>query len=119
LVLEKELIVDLASFVGQSIPSVVALSVVAEGNVISGERDRYLLHAQAGQHMTVRISPHDGDSSPVFQIFTPGLAHTVEGAGEKDDATEWSGELSKGGDYTIVVGGTRGNASYSLEAAIE
>jgi hypothetical protein len=36
-----------------------------------------------------------------------------------DDATTWEGELPANGDYVIAVGGTRGNASYSLEVSVK
>ena len=43
----------------------------------------------------------------------------LEGAGELDDATEWSGKLPKSGDYEIIVGGIRGNASYVLTVTLK
>jgi hypothetical protein len=64
----------------------------------------------------VRISSLEDNA--VFQIYVPGHEQTLDGAGEGDDATEWSGELPVSGDYRIVVGGTRGNASYRLEVTI-
>ena len=42
----------------------------------------------------------------------------LAGAGEGEDATTWQGQLPTTGDYTVVVGGTRGNASYTLEVSI-
>jgi hypothetical protein len=92
-------------------------SAVREGAVVRGERVRYLLDARAGQRMIVHISSLEDNA--VFQVYEPGLEQTLDGAGEGDDATDWSGELPVDGDYTIVVGGTRGNASYRLEVMIE
>jgi hypothetical protein len=91
-------------------------SAIFEGSVIRGERDEYLLDAQAGQQMTVRISSLEDNA--VFQIFEPGGDRPLPGAGEGDDAREWRGELPTSGDYTIVVGATRGNATYELEVTI-
>ena len=31
-----------------------------------------------------------------------------------EDAVQWTGDLTQSGDYRIIVGGTRGNASYKL-----
>jgi hypothetical protein len=42
----------------------------------------------------------------------------LKGADDGDDAMAWSGTLPQTGRYLIVVGGTRGNASYRLEIAI-
>jgi hypothetical protein len=91
-------------------------SATLEGSVISGERDEYLLGAQAGQQMNVRISSLEDNA--VFQIFEPGGNQPLPGAGETDDAQEWSGELPTSGDYTVVVGPTRGNTTYELEVTI-
>jgi hypothetical protein len=43
----------------------------------------------------------------------------LSGAGEEDDAMNWSGELPEDAEYVIVVGGTRGNASYKLTLSIK
>jgi hypothetical protein len=92
-------------------------STVVEGAVIRGDRDRYMLAARAGQTMTVSITSLEDNA--VFQIYQPGAKKTLEGAGEAQDATRWSGRLPATGDYTIFVGGTRGNASYKLSVKVE
>ncbi|HEY7913396.1 MAG TPA: hypothetical protein VIG62_15895 [Blastocatellia bacterium] len=92
-------------------------SAAIEGSVIRGERDTYLLGARAGQSMTVRVTSLEENA--VFQIYEPGGKKALKGAGETDDATNWSGELPVSGDYRIVVGPTRGNASYKLEVNIK
>jgi hypothetical protein len=43
------------------------------------------------------------------------LLLTASGAQE---TTDWKGELPRNGDYVIVVGGTRGNATYTLEVTV-
>jgi len=83
-----------------------------EGNVVRGTRDTYLLNAREGQTMTVGISSLENNA--VFQIYEPKKGKTLNGAGEMDEAKNWVGGLPETGDYKIVVGGTRGNATYSL-----
>jgi hypothetical protein len=48
----------------------------------------------------------------------PGEQEALSGAGDGDDAKDWSGELPSNAEYVIVVGGTRGNASYTLKVSI-
>ena len=83
--------------------------------VIRGERDTYILGAKAGQRMTVRVTSIENNA--VFQIEGPQGAY-LEGAGETDDATSVYVTLPDSGDYRIIVGGTRGNASYQLTVSI-
>lgn len=92
-------------------------STTISGSVIRGEQDRYILGAKEGQTMTVRI--RSVEDNAVFQIYFAGEQESLEGAGEGDDATSWSGKLPTTTDYVIVVGGTRGNATYKLEVKIE
>ncbi|HKG22744.1 MAG TPA: hypothetical protein VKC34_12665 [Blastocatellia bacterium] len=92
-------------------------SAVIGGAVIRGERDRYIVGAREGQKMTVSIKSVEDNA--VFQIYFAGEQESLEGAGEADDATTWSGRLPASVDYVIVVGPGRGNASYKLEVKIE
>ena len=98
-----------------------------EGGVIRAERDVYSVGARAGQTMTVTISSLENNA--VFQIYEPGTTVSrdadrmvdVSGtalAGEDKDIMRWSGTLPKSGTYLIVVGGTRGNASYKMDVGI-
>lgn len=84
-------------------------------SVIRGDRDTYLLGAKAGQRMSVRITSLEKNA--VFQIENPEGAY-LENAGDGDDQTTWTGTLPDKGDYKIIVGGTRGNASYKLSVSI-
>ncbi len=84
--------------------------------VIRGERDTYLLGARAGQKMTVRITALENNAA--FQIENPDGEY-MERAGETDDATNVTVSLPDSGDYKIIVGGTRGNASYRLTVSIK
>ena len=94
-----------------------ASSATIKGAVVRGDRDRYIVGASGGQTMTVTISSLEKNA--VFQIYLAGEQETLEDAGEGDDATRWSGILPANSDYVIVVGGTRGNASYTLKITVK
>jgi hypothetical protein len=104
-------------------------ATVIEQSVIRGEQDLYYLTARAGQTMVVSLAALENNA--VFAIYQPGFKVTsdqegfreIKGAslpkaGESDDATAWEGPLPISGKYLIVVGGTRGNATYKLTIAI-
>jgi len=96
-------------------------SATIEGAVVRGDSDTYTLGARAGQMMEVSITSTEDNA--VFQLYgeVEGDWVALHGADEGDDATEWEGKLPGGGSgqYKIVVGPTRGNATYSLDIAIE
>jgi hypothetical protein len=92
-------------------------STTISGAVIRGDRDRYYVGAKKGQTMSVKITSLEDNA--VFQIFLPGEQEALSGAGEEDDAMQWSGELPEDAEYVIVVGGTRGNATYKLTVSIK
>jgi hypothetical protein len=103
-------------------------SATIEGAAIRGERDVYYITAKAGQTPEVRISAVENNA--VFAIFKPGSVATEKDgfteitgeampkAGEADDTQTWIGTLPVTGKYLIVVGGTRGNATYKLSVTI-
>jgi hypothetical protein len=86
---------------------------VIKDAVVRGTRDRYLLRAGRGQTLSVHITSIEDNA--VFDVYAPGARHPLDGAQETMD---WSGELPRNGDYVIVVGGTRGNATYTLEVTV-
>jgi hypothetical protein len=88
-------------------------STVIKDAVVRGTRDRYLVGARSGQTLIVHITSLEENA--VFDIHPRGSEQTLDGA---EETTDWSGELPRTGDYVIVVGGTRGNASYTLEVTI-
>jgi hypothetical protein len=92
-------------------------STTISGAVVRGDRDRYYVGANKGQTMSVKITSLEDNA--VFQVFLPGEQEALSGAGEEDDATNWSGELPDDAEYVIVVGGTRGNATYKLTVSIK
>ncbi len=92
-------------------------SATIEGGVIRGDRDTYLVGANKNQYMVVSIMSIENNA--VFQILDRNSGYYLEGAGELDDAMRWEGKLLSEGDYEIIVGGTRGNAEYTLKVYIE
>jgi hypothetical protein len=92
-------------------------SATIHGAVVRGDSDRYYIAAKKGQTMTVKIT--STEKNAVFQVYFHGEEESLPGAGDDDDATEWSGELPIDNEYVIVVGGTRGNATYTLKISID
>jgi hypothetical protein len=86
-------------------------SKTIEQSVIRGERDTYLVGAKKGQRINLRITSLEKNA--VFDVIAPG------GKTIRQDATTWNGTLPASGDYQIVVGGTRGNATYKLAVEIK
>lgn len=79
--------------------------------VVRGERDVYLLGASGGQQMDLLITSVEDNA--VFDVISPSgyiLAREV---------MEETVFLPHTGDYQVIVGGTRGNASYELTIGIE
>ena len=93
-----------------------ASSTSVDGAVIRGESDVYIIGARKGQHMTVKVTSVEDNA--VFQLMRSDDDSYLDGAGEIDDATTWEGDLPGTGDYEIVVGPSRGNATYSLFVSI-
>lgn len=103
-----------------------AIDTTIVGSVVRGDRDIYPINASAGQTMTVSIQSED---NAVFQVFPPGthylrqsndlwVFHGQAVRGADGEAAEWSGPLNSGGQYLIVVGGSRANAAYTLHVEI-
>ena len=92
-------------------------SKTISGSVIRGERARHVVSAKGGQTLDVNITSDENNA--VFQIYLPGEKNTLTGAGETDDAMKWSGKVPFDGDYVIVVGPTRGNATYKLAYSLK
>jgi hypothetical protein len=106
-----------------------ANSATISNSVVRGDRDMYSITVKAGQTMSVAVNAEEDNA--VFQIYQPGAKFVKEDglmelkgealpqAGDEDDAKSWSGKLPKSGKYWIVVGGTRGNASYQLKVTVK
>ncbi len=87
-----------------------AVGTVVEGRVGRGSRNIYLLRARADQIMTLNLTSFEQNA--VFDVQAP------NGEYLKEEASSFQGELPQTGDYSVIVRGTRGNASYSLEVTI-
>ena len=103
-------------------------SVTVKDSVLRGETRRWTFGARAGQVATLKVTALEKNAA--FQVWRPGYklpgaegdaieGLTLPGAGEGHDATEWHGPLPESGEYLVVVGGTRGNASYRLSLKID
>lgn len=91
-------------------------SATVSNSVVRGDRDTYIIGAKAEQMMTVKITSLENNA--VFQVMGPDGAY-LQDAGEEDDATGVTNSLPYDGDYRVVVGGTRGNATYKLTVSIK
>ncbi|CAN5481145.1 hypothetical protein BH10BAC5_BH10BAC5_26240 [soil metagenome] len=91
-------------------------SATYSNSVVRGDRDIYKLKAASGQTMEVKINSTEDNA--VFQIINTKTGKMLSGAKDGDDATIWKGELPSSGTYKIIVGGTRGNATYDITIAI-
>lgn len=91
-------------------------SATVSDSVIRGDRDTYIVGARAEQIMTVKITSLEDNA--VFQVEDPNGEY-LQDAGEEDDAKLVTNTLPENGDYRIVVGGTRGNATYRLTVSIQ
>jgi len=88
----------------------------------------YFLTANAKQTLEIKISSVEDNA--VFEVYTPGSTvaekdgltevngETLPGAGDTEEIRSWKGVLPVSGKYVIVVGGTRGNATYKLHVAV-
>ncbi|OJJ15783.1 hypothetical protein BKI52_36290 [marine bacterium AO1-C] len=85
--------------------------------VIRGETMTYVLGVRQGQTMEVKISALEDNA--VFQIKDVRAGKYLSGAAEGQDARKWKGKLPSSGNYEIVVGGTRGNASFTISFSIK
>ncbi|KPL73528.1 hypothetical protein ADM99_03480 [Leptolinea tardivitalis] len=86
-----------------------------KGSVIRGERDRYSLQMVTGENFEVLVTSSEGNA--VFTIIGPDN-NPLPGTEEGKDTNNWSGSIKKEGTYAILVGPTRGNATYTLKVSI-
>jgi hypothetical protein len=86
-------------------------STTLSNSVVRGDVDLYTLTAQGGQAMTLSLASTENNA--VFSVVDPsGLILGTE-------LTDQSVSLPYSGEYQIIVGGTRGNATYDLAIAIK
>jgi len=103
-------------------------STEVRGAVIRGERALYSFEARGGQRLTLHIDALENNAT--FQVYVPGarsemrdyglevIGQALPGTAEGEDATRWTGTLPQSGSYLLVVGATRGNATYHLVVTI-
>jgi predicted phage tail protein len=99
-------------------------SKTIERSVVRGDRDFYSFEARAKQTLLVKITSVENNA--VFDVYAPGAKikkidgyYEVNGKELAAEQTNRKVVLPKTGKYLIVVGGTRGNATYKLTVAIE
>ena len=86
-------------------------SKIIQDAVIRGTRNIYLLRANASQIMTISLTSLENNA--VFDLLSPDNKIITQ------EVTNTSIILPSNGDYKIIVGGTRGNASYELYVQIK
>lgn len=101
-------------------------SATVSGAVVRGTRDIYSFSARKGQKASIDASAVE--SNVAITVWRPGTrlgaadediqGKALPGAGEGEDAQRWAGSLPETGRYLIVVGPTRGNATYQLRLGI-
>ncbi len=88
-----------------------AFSGEVENGVLRGERDLYVLDAGAGQALDVLLTSLEDNA--VFTLRGP------DGEVIIDDVSDFRIPLPADGTYEFCIGGTRGNASYTMSVGIE
>ncbi len=91
------------------------MSVTLDGTVISGQRDRYNLSLIKGEMLDVIITSLEANA--VFSIIGPD-GNALPGTEEGKDTNNWAVPAPSDGTYSIVVGSTRGNATYTLNVSV-
>ena len=87
-----------------------ASSATVSDGVVRGDRKTYRITAQAGQQMDLSISALEDNA--VFDVLAPNGDVLVS------ESTQASVALPSSGEYQIIVGGTRGNATFDLTVEI-
>ncbi len=88
-------------------------SITVRDSVVRGERNVYVLRARANQTMRVNITSSESQGGAIFDIISP------DGVILENGAATFEEPLPVTGNYRIVVGGSRGNASYALNVSIK
>lgn len=87
-----------------------ASGATVQTSVVRGTRDTFFVAASRRQTMNVSITSREKNA--IFDIQGP------NGKLIKKEVTSWSGVVPSSGDYRIIIGGTRGNASYRLRVSV-
>lgn len=78
--------------------------------LVRGDRQIYQLRAQGGQQMILNISAVEENA--VFDLISPS-GRVLMREGRRETIL-----LPETGEYQVIVGGTRGNATYTLQVGI-
>lgn len=85
-------------------------STALSGAVLGSERDAYRIGAAANQELTISLTSLEDNA--VFDLFDP-LGNPLAA-----EASEVTVDLPLDGEYLVVIGSSRGNASYELFVSI-
>jgi hypothetical protein len=86
-------------------------SALVTNAVVRGDRDIYLLKANKGQRLHGLIT--SAENNAVIDVLAP------SGKVMRQEVTKVDILLPSTGDFQVIVGGTRGNASYRLNIGID
>jgi hypothetical protein len=86
-------------------------SALLTNAVVRGDRDVYLLKANKGQRLHGLITSVENNA--VIDVLAP------SGKVIRQEVTKIDMLLPSTGDFQVIVGGTRGNASYRLKIGID
>ena len=95
-------------------------STVVSGRISSGEHKTYLIGAQAGQTIEIKITESGANHDVVFSLIAPDGVNLM-GDDESGDGynTVWKGKLPKTGDYKIEVGAIESkNVNFKMSVSI-
>ncbi len=84
---------------------------IVSNSIVRGDRDIYVLGAQGGQQMTLSIVALENNAA--FDVISPSGYILAFSANNETIL------LPHTGDYQVIVGGNRGNASYDLTIGIQ
>ncbi len=86
-------------------------SAIVSGGIARGTVNTYVLEAKKGQSISVTITSIE--NNVVFQIIDP------KGKSIVKEKVSFSGKLLLSGKYKIILGTTRGGASFKLSVSIK
>jgi len=93
------------------------ISATMESGLVRGDSDTYLFRAGANRALSVAVTAFENNATAEISYRKNGKWVAITGA---EDTRAWYGKLpkSQSNRYKIVVGGTRGNATYELFVGI-
>jgi len=91
-------------------PGTSATSI--SNSVVRGDRAVYVLRADRGQTISININSSQEQGGALFDVISP------NGEILNSSSASFSQVLSISGDYRIIVGGSRGNASFNMTVTI-